>query len=147
MKRDTVGLNLHLNGTRLNPERKEDPKVLDTLLQDLKSKNIDAWSVLSAFTQTIGADLTGSLQPLFDNEALGYIIQPDSSTMNTDPNCGLYLVTKPDCASLKLALLFKVIAAEKDGKAIATIRTTIVIPDHRVAGAIVTTTVDPISIH
>ncbi len=142
--RDSKGLNITLNGTVLNPQRQETPGIADTVLGELGKVGIvddSAWSILSAFTQTIGADLITSLQPLFDNERLGYIIQPDTDGLLTDDSAGLSLKVQQGKASIKLVMLLRVIAPNEEGKTIARIRTTIEIPDHRVAGATVTTTV------
>lgn len=143
LNRDIVGLNMYLNAARLNPQRKPDPKIETTILEALQKNGIvenEAWSVLSAFTQTIGMDLTASLQPLFNNERLDYIIRPNSEELKTDETAGLYLTTENKKASIKLVLLFKVI--DSNDNEIAKIRTSIEIPDHSKAGAIVTTSVD-----
>lgn len=143
--RDSKGMNISVNRVVLNPGREEVPTIADTILAQLQRFEIvddEAWSILSAFTQTIGSDLTSSLQPIFDNDRLGYIIRPDTEGLLTDDSAGLSLTVQQGKASIKLVMLFKVISPNEEGRTIAQIRTTIEIPDHRVAGAIVTTTVE-----
>jgi hypothetical protein len=137
-------MNMWLNNQKL----KSGLDISASLIRELERYNIKdqaAWRVLSVFNQSIGVELVSSLTPLFNHEALGYIVSPDNERMMTDNKAGLSLTLVQDKASIKFVLLFKIISPAADGKVIGHVRSTLEIPDHRVAGATVTTTVDPIS--
>ncbi len=142
--RDIIGLNMYLNGERINPTRQEDFSIIKqkilTALKDVNIANGTANSILSAFTQTIGSDLTASLKPLFENSALNYCLVMDAGKMLKDQSAGLFMEAKNGKVSIKFVSLCRAVSEKLED--IATIRSTIEIPDHRKAGAIVTTTVD-----
>lgn len=141
-------MNMWVNNGKLERRDLASFDISAHLIQELARFNIvgeAAWAVLSVFNQSIGRELVASLVPLFNHETLGYIISPDNERMMRDGEAGLYLTLVQDQASIKFVLLFKIISPIADGKVIGRVRTTLEIPDHRIAGATVTTTVDPVS--
>lgn len=145
LKRDIVGLNMFLNGERINPNRQEEvSSIKEKIVKTLGQANIEngvAKSILMTFTQTIGSDLVTALQPLFNNEWLGYILLPDSEKLKTDPEAGLYLTVDKEKASIKLVTRFKVMSQKNPDNTIANIQTTVEIPDHTTGKATITTTI------
>ncbi len=138
IKRDLEGQYMHYNNTLLNPKHQkgevnfeEVPNFLIQKLQEQQINSIEGWKILSAYNQTIGADLYQKLQPLFNNSSLQYTLLMDAERTYKDENSGLHLKAGHGTASLELVTYFKVCDLS-DNTLIATVWAHFSIPDYKV---------------